>query len=98
MTKFYCCYKCQTVGSYGVDTHSGETTFPRGEWLVHQSYIVTGMASRQEARQLLRDDPYTMRPVNNEHASTVQPAEAGKADPVDGSTSSVAVYKEPHHE
>ena len=58
MSKFYVCYKCNEVGSYAIDEHSGDTTFPRGEWLVHNDFIITGIDTKKEADKLLKEDPY----------------------------------------
>ena len=59
--KWYVCYKCNEVDSYAINPNNQETTFPRGEWLVHNEHIVTGINSKIEAEKLLHDDPYKMR-------------------------------------
>ena len=61
MSQFYVCYKCNEVGSYATDDETGETTFPRGEWLAHNDHIITGIKSREEAEKLLKNDPYKMK-------------------------------------
>lgn len=74
MTKWYACFRCQTIKSYAVDEETGETTLSRGEYLVcGQKYdaMVTGFASKQEAEQCLQQDPYHMK--QKTHATKGQP-------------------------
>ena len=52
--KWYCCTKCQEVASYIVDDETGETTFPRGEFLGHNDYITTGFDSKKAAEKGLK--------------------------------------------
>ena len=54
-TKWYCCNKCKEVCSYAVDENSGDTTFPRGEWLTHgvDDFVTTGFNTKQEAQEWL---------------------------------------------
>lgn len=61
MSKWYVCYKCNIVDSYAIDEHSGDTTFPRGEFLAHNDFIVTGIKTKEKAEQLLKDDPYKLK-------------------------------------
>ena len=56
MTKWYCCSKCKVVDSYAIDENSGDTTFPRGEFLAHSDYITTGMETRKEAEDWLKEE------------------------------------------
>ena len=55
-TRFYCCSKCKETGSYAIDEHSGDTTFPRGEWLAHNDYITTGFSTMDAAKNWLKKD------------------------------------------
>lgn len=50
--QWYCCSKCGIVESYKVYS-DGDTSFPRGEFLVHQDFIVAGMNTKQEAQEWL---------------------------------------------
>lgn len=52
-TKWYCCTKCAEVDSYEV-YDDGDTSFPRGEYLVHRDYIMVA-DTREEAEQELID-------------------------------------------
>ena len=41
------CGLCEHIIHYTIDD-DGDTTFPRGEWLAHQDYIVTGIGETRE--------------------------------------------------
>jgi hypothetical protein len=61
MTKFYCCSKCNEVGSYGVDEESGATTMDRGHFLacgMRLDAMTTGFATRETAQAWLDEHPY----------------------------------------
>jgi hypothetical protein len=55
-TQYYCCSKCKTTGSYAIDEETGETTFPRGEFLAHRDFLTTGMRTKEEAEDRLTKD------------------------------------------
>lgn len=61
MSQYYVCFKCNKIGSYAIDNESGDTTFPRGEWLAHNNHIVTGIRSKEKAEEILKNDPYNMK-------------------------------------
>ena len=55
MTRWYACLRCRVVESYRID-ESGNTTIPRGEFLVcaeRYDALVTGFQTRQEAEAQL---------------------------------------------
>ena len=57
-TRWYCCERCKEVDSYAIDEHSGDTTLPRGHFMVcGQRYdaMVTGFKSKVEAIAWLAD-------------------------------------------
>ena len=47
------CSKCETEGREDIfdywELPGGDTTFPRGEFLAHRNYLVTGFKSEEEA-------------------------------------------------
>ena len=58
MKVWYACGKCQKVEQYTQEDTL--TDFPRGEFLAHQDFLVTGIKSKAEAEKWLkRIDPKT---------------------------------------
>lgn len=55
-TKWYACEKCRRVESYDV-YDDNTTSFPRGEYLGHWDYLVTGLKSQAEAEAWLKKHP-----------------------------------------
>jgi hypothetical protein len=54
--KWYCCPKCNVVEEYAV-FDNGDTSFPRGEYLAHRDYFVSGFPTKEEAEQWLKEHP-----------------------------------------
>lgn len=52
-TLWYACGKCNDVESYETWNDGRDNNFPRGEFLVHRDYMVTGLKSREEALEWL---------------------------------------------
>ena len=62
MTQWHVCFKCDEIGHYAIDEEDSSTTFPRGVFLVHRGFLITGISSKKEAQDLLEKDPYKMKP------------------------------------
>lgn len=55
-TRFACCEICRHVVEYQ-EFDSGDTDFPRGEWLVHRDSITTGFRTAEAAQEWLDAHP-----------------------------------------
>lgn len=50
--KYAYCSKCERAIRYLV-MENGETTFPRGEFIAHNDWIVTGFSTKEEAESAM---------------------------------------------
>ena len=57
---WYCCVKCNEVNEY-CEFEDGTSSFPRGEWLAHEDFIVTGFKTRDEAEAGLSKYAYLLK-------------------------------------